>query len=214
LVLKPTYKLPPDPHLYCLLTQEAIESRTGSSRRSNFDSSLGPEGRAVNLSSAVARTHTDNTPTTARLKIAELVERGIVPPEAADVSRFRAAIINVWRPYGVCGSVKQFPLGCIKFDTIEEANCFPYTLAYEGRCGVNGSIEHRASHEWYFYEAMRPEEVLCFINYEEPNEAAGKIKQVYHAALELVGNERPSAEDAERLSLEVRMVVLFPLDRP
>ena len=145
----------------------------------------------------MARTHTDNTPTTARLKIAELVESGIVPPEAADVSRFRAAIINVWRPYGVCGSVKQCPLGCIKFDTIEEANCFPYTLAYEGRCGVNGSIEHRASHEWYFYEAMRPEEVLCFINYEEPNEAAGKIKQVYHAALVPYKLERRGRGEAQ-----------------
>ena len=135
----------------------AFDHTWRSSRRSNFDSSLGPGGRAANLSSAVARTHTDNTPATARLKMAELVERGVLPPEAMDVSRFRAAIINVWRAYGRCGFVKQFPLGCIKFDTVEEADCFPYTLAYEGRCGINGSIEHRASHEWHYFEAMRPE---------------------------------------------------------
>ena len=41
------------------------------------------------------------------------------------------------------------------------------------------------------------------------------IKQVYHAALELLGEDRwgrprPSAEDAERLSLEVRILALFP----
>ena len=181
-----------------------------SSRRSNFDSSQGPGGRAANFSSAVARTHTDNTPATARLKITELVERGVVPPEAEDTSRFRAAIINVWRAYGRGGVVKQYPLGFIKYDTVKEAHCFPYTLAYDGRCGINGSIEHDPGHEWHYYEAMRPEEVLCFINYLEPEAPGGRVKQVYHAAIELLGDEHPSAEAAERLSLEVRMVVLFP----
>lgn len=208
----------------------AFDHTWRSSRRSNFDSSKGPGGRAANLSSAVGRVHTDNTPTTARLKIAELVEKGVVPDFAADTARFRAAIVNVWRAYGVGEKVRQFPLGFIKHDTVEAAECFPYTLAFGESCGINGSIEYREGHAWHYYEGMTPEEVLVFVIYEEPpgsgssshvmddagheavDEARRRCKQVYHAALELQGDERPSAEVAERLSVEVRTLVLLPYE--
>ena len=96
-------------------------------------------------------------------------------------------------------------------DTVKPSSCFPYTLAHGDRCGVNGSIERDEAHAWHFYEGMTPDEVLCFVNYEEEPPGGGRrIKQVYHAALELLGDDRPSAEEAERLSLEVRTLVLFP----
>ena len=208
----------------------AFDHTWRSSRRSNVDSSVGPGGRAANVSSAVGRVHTDNTPASAVLKIDELVARAILPPCVRE-STHRAAIINVWRAYGSGASVEEAPLGCVKWDTVEPNDTFPYTLAHAGRCGVNGSVRFSARHGWHYFDGMTPEEVLLFVNYEEPEAAGGAVRQVYHAALDVLGtdeakDEHPSAEGepaptappcpprladrAERLSLEVRVVAIFP----
>ena len=189
----------------------AFDQTWRSSRRSNFDSSVGPGGRAANLSSAVARVHTDYTPSSALLKINELVDRGVVPAEVQDKSKYRLAIINVWRAFGAKASVQQFPLGCIRCGTVDPSDTFPYTLAYVGdmACGINGSIQHDPTHEWHFFDAMTPDEVLLFVNYEESTERGALPKQIYHAALELMGEGRPTCEAAERLSLEVRVLALL-----
>ena len=180
----------------------AFDSTWRSSKRNNFDSSLGPGGLAVNMSSSVARVHTDNTPTSGGWKLDELIEAGILPPHAR-ASTHRAAILNVWRAYGAGDRVVAAPLGCVAHDSISAEHTFPYTLAYDGKCGVNGSIAHDEGHQWHYYSAMTPNEVLVFTNYE----SGETPRQIYHAALELI--DPPAPPEAERVSYEVRVVALW-----
>ena len=163
------------------------------------------------MSSSVARVHTDNTPTSARLKIDEIVDRGIVPQDAIGPSS-RAAIINVWRAYGTGRKVTSMPLGCVKYDTIAPQDTFPYVLAHENKCGVNGSISYAPGHAWHFYEAMTPDEVLTFINYEEADDDGTPPRQVYHAALSVLDDDGRADETVaeERVSFEVRVLALLP----
>lgn len=182
----------------------AFDHTWRSSKRSNFDSSVGPGGRAANMSSAVARAHTDNTPTSAARKVDELVSRGLVPATVKDGAH-RLAIFNVWRAYGVGATVRQYPLGCVKCRSVPTGDTFPYTLAHGAACGENGSVCFNSAHAWHYYDAMTPDEVLLLTNYEEPAASGGEVR-VFHAALELVGQDC----DPERVSVEVRVLALLP----
>ena len=202
---------------------QAFDHTWRHSRRSNFDSRLGPGGAASNMSAAVARVHTDFTAESAKTKIASLAERGVVPADAADGARHRRAIVNVWRAYGSAAAVEHSPLGFIDPSTVAPSSTFPYALVHGDSAGVNGSLSYAPGHEWHYFPAMRPDEVALFLNFEErdasaphddnPSGAADERppRCVYHAALDVQSSSGEAAPAlADRLSLEVRVLALWP----
>ena len=181
----------------------AFDNTWRSSLRSNFDSSVGGSSP---FSSAVARVHTDFTSTSALEKVKQLVEQDKIGAHFADGSRFRRAIVNVWRAYGGGECCTSAPLAVIDPATVVDSSCFPYALVHEKQAGINGSISFHESHKWYFFPQMRPDETLLFYNFEEGIDGNAS-RSVYHAALDAASaqHELPPG----RLSVEVRVLVLF-----
>ena len=202
----------------CAEAEEIVRQATGAasaisfdntwrnSCRSNFDSSLGPGGRASAFSAAVARVHTDFTPDSALAKVEQLRARGLLPPEACDGERFYRAIVNVWRAYGPGDKVRSAPLALIAADSVAASEGFPYALVHGDEAGINGSLAYNGRHRWHYYSEMLRDEVLLFLNFEEQEDASAP-RCVYHAALDAA---RAMDEPPGRLSVEVRVLALFP----
>ena len=151
---------------------------------------------------AIQIVHSDYTETNAASKLAELEERGVVPPGCATGRRF--AVVNVWRSIDGAHPVMSLPLAMLDAATVRLEDCFRYALVNAEHepplAGFTNNVGHSMAHRWYYYDRMVADEALLLYTYDG---TASPPRFVFHTAVD-TGRDGPP-----RRSIEVRCLAIF-----
>ncbi len=173
-----------------------LKEVTGATRVVPFEHDVrrNADGRKANVREPVRVVHDDYTEVSAPGRT-----RLYLPDEADALLQHRYAVINVWRP--LKHRVYDSPLAVCDGRTIKPVDLIPTT----------GGVKHEVylfkfsqRHRWYYYSAMRPEEVLllkCFDSIRD-----GNARLTAHSAFD---DPTASPDAPPRESIEVRALVFF-----
>ena len=117
-------------------------------------------------------------------------------------------VINTWRSVGP-KPLRRFPLALADRRTISpsclRANLIGKVPSGEPRGGIDVYSAHfEPGHQWYYYPAMNPGEVLLWKGYDS---AETPLRPTLHTSFNDPGTP---ADAAERISVEVRVLCLLP----
>ena len=160
------------------------------------DSALGQEQRGAR--EPVRFVHNDYTHRSGRRRVSDHLE----PDEAARRLQGRHAVVNVWRAIG--GPVEEAPLAVCDAQSIAADDLIPTDLAYPDRVGEVYSVRYNAGHRWFYFSAMRPDEVLLIKTYDSLEDGTARFSA--HSAFD-DPTSRASARPRE--SIEVRALLFF-----
>ena len=145
---------------YQLQTEELLRSMTGADDVIFFDVTFrqedGSASRDGPYQSAHQRVHVDQNPRSARARAAL---------HAGDrMKRYRRfQIVNVWRP--LLAPVRNYALAFCDFESLDPAaELVPTRLHFPPwlKDRENYSLKRGASHRWYFWSGLSPEEAVVF----------------------------------------------------
>ena len=127
--------------------------------------------------------------------------RDLLPDEAEDLLTRRFSVINVWKP--IRGPVEETPLAFCDAQTMKQDDFVETSLEYADRTGEVYSLRFDPDHRWYYYPAMRADEVMLLKCYDS---ATGVARFTAHSAID----DPTSLEGAKpRESIEVRTLAFF-----
>ena len=183
--------------------ERLVRAQTGAARVLAFDHNLRSaavaERRGAGVQAPVRYPHNDYTERSAPQRVHDLL-----PDEADALLRHRFAVVNTWKP--LRGPVLDAPLAFCDARSIAPADLVATDLRYRDRAGEIYSLRFSAAHRWFYFSAMRADEVLllkCF----DSDPARASITA--HSAF-----DHPAAPSAAppRESIEVRTLAFFTGD--
>lgn len=131
--------------------------------------------------------------------------------ERDDVAGFVS--IDFWRPTNMAEPLEHMPLALCDPGSVEATDLLPTamtTIAPSGRPTHHLALRHDERQRWWWYPAMRTDEVLAFKLCEfRKDDAPGRVGNVFHSAF-ADPLARPDAQ--ERQSCELRVGVLLLRD--
>ena len=149
----------------------------------------------------VRRVHNDQTLLSGPRRV-----RDHLPKEEADRRlRSRFAIVNLWRPIGE--PVQTAPLALCDARSISSADLVPTDLVYRDKVGETYSFLFQPKHRWFYYPALRPDEVVLIKIYDSL--ADGRARLTAHTAFD---DGTSAAQATPRRSIELRSLVFWPAD--
>ena len=121
---------------------------------------------------------------------------------AAEASKGRFCIIQVWRP--IVGPLLRFPLALCDASTLSAESLIRADRVHPNRVGEIYQVKHDPKQRWYFASGMSPQEAIVFKVYD--SEQDGRARYTAHTAF-----EHPDTPDdaPPRESIEVRALALF-----
>ena len=154
----------------------------------------------------VASAHVDYTLSSAPNRSIEILEKA---NKSHYVGR-RLALINAWRP--IIGPAEDFPLALCDVRTVQADDLVqthihhfsesdPDTPRHSGQIY---SLRHNLSHQWYYFSAMQPDEVLLLRNWDST--ADKKSDYTPHTGFK---NNLAPAGTRPRESIEIRALVVY-----
>ena len=122
----------------------------------------------------------------------------------------RLALINAWRP--IIGPAEDFPLALCDVRTVQADDLVqthihhfsesdPDTPRHSGQIY---SLRHNLSHQWYYFSAMQPDEVLLLRNWD----STADKKSDYTPHTGFKNNLAPEGT-RPRESIEIRALVVY-----
>jgi hypothetical protein len=153
-------------------------------------------GRAGNRAhvSAVGRVHNDYTEHSGRHR------RNLVLPDMPYDRPF--AILNFWRP--VHHAALDTPLAVCDTRSFPKQDWVEADIIYPQRTGEIYLARYSASHRWYYYPSMTPDEVLVFKTYDSRLDIPARMTA--HCAFD---DPAAPADALPRRSIEARCLVLL-----
>lgn len=149
----------------------------------------------------------------ARLGPRPLLSGPLVDEAAAGGRRY--AFVNVWRPIS---PVECKPLACVDATSVTRDELVTFSIAHADGAPKEGGIyfaKHAPSHDWVYYDAMTPDEVLLIKQWD----SGGGLAQGRHSdaearratfSLHSAFAHPATAPDArDRESIEVRLVLVY-----
>jgi hypothetical protein len=156
-------------------------------------SSFGRDGAGPHVA-PVGRVHNDYTELSGRRRLE------LVLPDAPPDAPF--AILNFWRP--VHHPVVDTPLAVCDTRSFAPRDWVEGDIVYPQRTGEIYLARYSAAHRWYYYPAMRPDEVLVFKTYDSRLDRPARMTP--HCAFD----DPAAPPDAPpRRSIEARCLVLL-----
>jgi hypothetical protein len=188
--------------LYYPALDTLLKSATGAEKVVIFDATLRSASQEhrerSGLREPVQAVHNDYTLVSGPQRVRELLD----PDEAYRRLQNRFAQINVWRP--IRGPVAQWPLALCDARTIAPEDLVATEQRYRNRLGEIYSITYNPAHRWFYFPAMRRDEVVLIKGYDSA--ADGRARFTGHTSF----SDPSSPMDAPaRESIEVRAYVFF-----
>ncbi len=122
--------------------------------------------------------------------------------EAAELARGRFQIVNVWRP--LSDPVENYPLALVDARSVARAQLVDTERRSPTHVGEIQLAVHDPAQRWFYFSAMRPDEVLLFKTFDSID--GGTRPCTIHTAIEL----RDAPPDAKpRESIETRAFVFY-----
>jgi len=122
--------------------------------------------------------------------------------EAERLLQTRFQIINVWRP--LVDPVQDYPLALCDARSIRQADLVDTERRAPNHTGEIQLAVHDAAHHWFYFPAMRPDEVLLFKTFDSAN--GGNNPCSIHSAIRLA---HAPADAKPRESIETRAFVFY-----
>jgi hypothetical protein len=141
------------------------------------------------------RVHVDQTDLSGRNRVFEHL-----PDEANELVKGRVQVINLWRP--IRGPLRDAPLAMCDGQSVEPGDLIASDLIYPNRSGETYSVKYNASHRWFYFPEMTPNEALLLKCYDSATD--GRTRFAPHTAF-IDPTTPPDA--APRESIEVRTLV-------
>jgi len=141
--------------------------------------------------------HCDYTPASGPMRVQQLI-----PQEADELLKRRIAFYNLWKPLKRC--VEEKPLAMCDVTSAAQDDMVKMALRYREREGEIFVMRHAASHRWWYFPKMSPQNVLLLKTYE--SETDGRARFLGHSAFD-DPNTPPDAPTRE--SIEIRMMAFF-----
>jgi hypothetical protein len=141
--------------------------------------------------------HCDYTPASGPVRV-----RQLIPEEADELLKRRVAFYNLWKP--LKRRVEEKPLAMCDVTSAAPNDMIKMALRYRERAGEIFVMRHSASHRWWYFPKMLPENVLLLKTYE--SETDGRARFLGHSAFD-DPNTPPDAPTRE--SIEIRMMAFF-----
>ena len=142
------------PLLKALTDADAVVFFDANLRREDTDAP-----NDMSYQSAHLRVHVDQNPRSARIRA---VNHG------GPQRRFRRfQIVNIWRP--LIEPVRNFPLALCDYRSVNvSADLVPTKLHFPAwlKDRENYSVKHSASHRWYYWTSLSPDETIVFKCYD------------------------------------------------
>jgi len=155
-------------------------------------------GRTANdPPSANGQVHNDYTETSGyrRMKL-------VLGEAFARVANSRFAILNLWRP--IDAPIRELPLALCNARTISSDDLVDASVHYRERNGDIYLGMYSPRHQWFYYSAMGPAELLMFKQYD--SQVCGVSRFTLHAAFLHPG---AAVSSQARLSIEARCLVVY-----
>ena len=184
---------------------EFVRSSVGAQRVLVFDhtirSKVNTEQQTAEHSTTqrapVMVVHCDYTPASGPMRV-----RQLMPEEADELLKRRVAFYNFWKP--LKRRVEEKPLAMCDVTSAAQDDMLKMALRYRERAGEIFVMRHSASHRWWYFPKMLPENVLLLKTYE--SETDGRARFLGHSAFD-DPNTPPSAPTRE--SIEIRTMAFF-----
>lgn len=191
--------------IYFQEVEELACAITGGSRAVVFDHKLRmrEEGRPPltfgrhgdgSEPAAVGRVHIDYSEASGKRRL-ELTLPTVAPEHTF-------VILNFWRP--ILHPACDTPLAVCDARTISSEHLVASDIIYPERTGEIYLVTYSATHRWYYYPAMAPNEVLVFKHYDSRTTA--RTRMTPHCAFD---DPTVPANVPLRRSIEVRCLVLL-----
>ena len=102
--------------------------------------------------------HCDYTPASGPMRV-----RQLMPEEADELLKRRVAFYNFWKP--LKRRVEEKPLAMCDVTSAAQDDMLKMALRYRERAGEIFVMRHSASHRWWYFPKMLPENVLLLKTY-------------------------------------------------
>ena len=180
---------------------EFLERTTGCYRVHIFDHTVrasDPELREIkNVREPATLVHNDYTSKSGFVCLEENLGA-----EAAELAKGRFQIVNVWRP--LSDPVENYPLALVDARSVAREHLVDTERRSPTHVGEIQLAVHDPSQRWFYYSAMRPDEVLLFKTFDSID--GGTRPCTIHTAIEL-SDAPPDAKPRE--SIETRAFVFY-----
>lgn len=123
--------------------------------------------------------------------------------DAAALVKSRFQIVNVWRP--LTDPVEDYPLALVDARSLKADNLVDTERRAPNHIGEIQLALHDPEQRWFYYPAMRPDEVLLFKTFDSI--AGGTHPCSIHTAIHL---QDAPADAKPRESVETRAFVFYP----
>lgn len=127
--------------------------------------------------------------------------RDLVGDEAEALLANRFVVINTWKP--IRGPVLDTPLAVCEARSIQADDLVPSDLRYRDRTGEIYSLRFNPAHRWFYFSAMRADEVMLLKCFDSDR---GHARFTAHSAFDHPG---APAGAPPRESIEVRTLAFF-----
>jgi hypothetical protein len=187
--------------VYYREAEQIIRTATGAEKVVIFDHTLrsSADSRPDTTREPVRVVHNDQTFVSGPRRVRD----HLPADEAAARLTGRFAIINLWRPIG--STVETWPLAVLDGRTLEAEDLVPADLIYRDKVGETYAITHRATHRWFYFPRLQPDELVLLKIYDSRTD--GIVRLTAHTAFE----DPTSPPDAPaRRSIELRSLVFYP----
>lgn len=178
---------------------EFLKSVTGGYRVHIFDHTVrasDPDLREQkNVREPATLVHNDYTPNSGFVCLQENLG-----DDAKELARGRFQIINVWRP--LTDPVENYPLALVDARTLTPDHLVDTERRAPNHVGEIQLALHDPQQRWYYYSAMRPDEVLMFRTFDSLENGSRPCS--IHTAIHL-----SSAGAQPRESIETRAFVFY-----
>jgi hypothetical protein len=141
--------------------------------------------------------HCDYTPASGPMRVRQLILK-----EADELLKRRVAFYNLWKP--LKRRVEEKPLAMCDVTSAAPDDMLKMALRYRERAGEIFVMRYSATHCWWYFPKMSPENVLLLKTYE--SEKDGRARFLGHSAFD-DPNTAPDAPTRE--SIEIRMMAFF-----
>lgn len=181
---------------------ELVKRATGASRVVVFDHTLRRRMPEVEDRTAgaprqpAARVHVDQTVLSGPQRV-----RDVMGPQAEDLLKRRAAIINVWRP--VAHAAQDWPIALGDARSIGREDLIPSELRFKHRTGEIYVAAHNPEQRWFYVSDLQPDEALLIKCWDSDE---GVARFAPHTAFE-DPTTPPGAPPRE--SIEFRTIAFF-----
>ncbi|KAJ5523640.1 hypothetical protein N7513_004658 [Penicillium frequentans] len=180
-------------------TEQLLKDATGASRVFIFDHTIRRGSGSTKARGPVQRVHIDQSYQAAENRVSYHL-----PEDAAELSKGRYQIINVWRPIR---TIFKDPLAVADAHSVPDSDLVPIKLIYPDREGETYAVKPDPDIKWYYRYGQTPDLVTLIKCFDSKTD--GRARRVPHSAF-----VNPDTEnEAGRESIEVRALVFHPDDR-